>query len=113
MQIFDRALSTAEIAGVYNASIKGLCFDAPQALSAVSRKTHGSVGDFDIPLPLTGAPGVECRAGDQKIVVTFNNVVTDGMASVSAGSLMGSPTFSGMTDDDQPDRRAERFSRSR
>ncbi len=40
---------------------------------------------------------MECRSGDQKIVVTFNNVVTAGIASVSAGSVMGSPTFSGKT----------------
>ena len=95
VQIFDRALNSGEIASVYNSSIKGLCFDAPQAVSAVSRKTHGGVGDFDIPLPLTGTPGLECRNGDQKIVVTFNNVVTDGTAMVSAGSVIGSPTFSG------------------
>ncbi|MGI9172853.1 MAG: TIGR02597 family protein, partial [Chthoniobacterales bacterium] len=32
-----------------------------QAVSAVSRKTHGSAGDFDLPLPLSGVSGVECR----------------------------------------------------
>ncbi len=99
VQIFNRALSGAEIASVYNASIKGLCFDAPAALSAVSRKTHTGVGDFDVPLPLTGTPGVECRTGgangDHTVVVTFNNVVTAGSASVSAGNVIGSPTFSG------------------
>ncbi len=99
VQIFNRALTGAEITSVYNASIKGLCFDAPAALSAVSRKTHTGVGDFDVPLPLTGTAGVECRTGgangDYKIVVTFNNVVTAGSASVSAGSVLGSPTFSG------------------
>ena len=35
---------------------------APVAQSAVSRKTHGAAGDFDVPLPLTGNVGVECRS---------------------------------------------------
>jgi hypothetical protein len=46
---------------------------------AVSRKTHASAGAFDIPLPLTGTPGIECRTGgangDFTIVVTFANPV--------------------------------------
>jgi hypothetical protein len=36
----------------------------PVALDAVvSRKTHGSAGTFDVDLPLTGTPGIECRSG--------------------------------------------------
>nr|MBA2432777.1 S8 family serine peptidase [Chthoniobacterales bacterium] len=70
---------------------------APLALTeAVSRKTHGSAGDFDIPLP-----GVECRSsgGNHSIVVSFNNPVVSGSASVASGtgSVAGSPTFSGNT----------------
>jgi len=46
---------------------------------AVSRKTHGSAGSFDIDLPLTGTPGIECRTGDvtndYTMVVTFSNNV--------------------------------------
>ena len=30
--------------------------------SAVSRKTHGALGDFDVNLPLRLATGVECRS---------------------------------------------------
>jgi hypothetical protein len=44
--------------------------------SIVARKGHGSAGAFDIDLPLTGSPGVECRTSgrplnDYTIVVTF------------------------------------------
>lgn len=56
----------------------------PTVNSAVSRKTHGAAGTFDIPLPLTGTPGIECRTGgatnDYTMVVTFTgNVTVTGM----------------------------------
>ncbi len=48
--------------------------------SAVSRKTHGGAGNFDIALPLTGTDGVECRStggtNDYTMVVTFSGNVT-------------------------------------
>ena len=73
--------------------------DPLQILSAVSRMTHGSAGDFDVDLPLTGEPGVECRNGDgnHTLVVTFSNAVVSGDASVTEGigSVAGSPTFTG------------------
>src|SRR5256885_1670930 len=44
-------------------------------IGAVSRKTHGAAGDFDIDLPLSGPEGIECRSGgpngNHTIVVTF------------------------------------------
>ena len=76
---------------------------ALQLTSAVSRKTHGSAGTFDIPLPLSGNPGVECRTGgatdDYTLVFTFTNNVTSGNASVTGGigSVSGTPVFSGNT----------------
>jgi hypothetical protein len=74
---------------------------AMQLVSAVSRKTHGSEGDFDIPLPLTGEPGVECRSsnGNHTIVVSFSNAPVSGDAAVSSGTatVAGTPTFSGNT----------------
>jgi hypothetical protein len=77
---------------------------APAALqlaTAVSRKTHGAAGTFDVPLPVTGAPGVECRSssGAHTLVFTFNNNVVSGNASVTtgAGSVSGSPTFASNT----------------
>ena len=47
---------------------------------AVSRKTHGAAGTFDIAMPLTGPSGVECRTtggtNDYILVVTFSGNVT-------------------------------------
>jgi N-acetylneuraminic acid mutarotase len=52
----------------------------PTLQSAVSRKTHGNAGDFDINLPLTGTPGIECRTGgatdDYTMIVTFGGNIT-------------------------------------
>ena len=63
---------------------------APAALSAVSRKTHGGAGTFDVPLPLTGSAGIECRSGSgpnsdgHQIIVTFATPVTDSGVTVSS-----------------------------
>ena len=67
-----------------------LILNAPSAVSAVSRKTHGDVGDFDIDLPFAGPVGIESRSGgatgDYEIVVTFASPVTVGSAAVTAGT---------------------------
>ena len=80
------------------------CQSAPAVTSAVSGKTHGGAGDFNVSLPLTGTPGIECRNGqgagtDHKMVVTFVNPVTVSSASVTSGtgSVSGSPVISGNT----------------
>jgi uncharacterized repeat protein (TIGR03803 family) len=61
-----------------------------QLVSAVSRKTHRSAGTFDIDLPQTGTPGIECRSGgangDYQLVVTFALPVTFTSATVSSGT---------------------------
>ena len=77
--------------------------NALQVVTAVSRKMHGGAGSYDIDLPLSGEPGVECRSGgqnaDHTIVVTFSNDVVSGNASVTAGtgSVSGSPAFNSNT----------------
>ncbi len=64
----------------------------PVQLSAVgSRKVHGSAGTFDVDLPLTGSPGIECRSGgvsgDYTIIFRFANPLsTVGGASVTSGT---------------------------
>jgi autotransporter-associated beta strand protein len=75
--------------------------NALQLTSAVSRKTHGSAGTFDINLPLTGPAGVECRSsgGNHTLVFTFSNNLLTGNASLTTGTgtVSGSPTFAGKT----------------
>ena len=90
--------------GVYNGATHAYAMvPALQLGSAVSRKTHGGAGTFDIPLPLSGNPGVECRTGgatdDYTLVFTFTNNVTSGNATVTGGigSVFGPPIFSGNT----------------
>jgi hypothetical protein len=56
-----------------------------------ARKFHVAPTFFDIPLPLTGNPGIECRSGgvdgDQTMVFTFVNPLTSvGGASVTSGA---------------------------
>jgi hypothetical protein len=75
---------------------------APTA--AVSRKTHVSAGAFDVPLPLTGAAGVECRRGGgaasdaHQLVLTFPVAVTISGASVTSGTgSVSSASASGNT----------------
>src|SRR4029077_20429367 len=47
-------------------------------------------GTFDVPLPLTGNVGVECRSGgatnDYQMIINFANSVTVGTASVTSGT---------------------------
>ena len=71
-----------------------------EPVSAVSRKTHGSAGDFDIDLPLTGQPGIEDRtgatSGNHTVIVTFAFPVTVSNVSVTPG--MGGAASIAQTD---------------
>jgi N-acetylneuraminic acid mutarotase len=62
----------------------------PMAQSAFSQKTHGAAGTFDVPLPLTGNVGIECRSGgatsDYQMIINFATTVTVGSASVTSGT---------------------------
>ena len=66
-----------------------------QLVSTSSRKVHGNAGPFDIPLPQTGARGVECRSGgangDYTVVFTFANPVTT-CGTSSAGTVHAGAT---------------------
>jgi hypothetical protein len=73
-------------------------------VSAVSRKTHGLAGTFDVDLPLIGTPGIECRTGgingNHTVVVTFSLPVTIGGSATpppSAATVSGTGTVSSIT----------------
>jgi CSLREA domain-containing protein len=63
-----------------------------QLLSVASRKVHGSAGlFFDINLPATGNPGIECRTGgaggDYTLIFTFaNTLMSVGGVSLTSGT---------------------------
>ncbi len=63
---------------------------APAISAVVSRKMHGGANTFDIALPLTGNPGIECRSGGagnaHQIVLTFVGPVTYQTASITSGT---------------------------
>jgi hypothetical protein len=66
----------------------------PIVQSVVSRKTHGNAGNWGVNLPLSGAPGIECRSGgatnDYTIVVTFlANVSVNGSTQAAVTSGIG------------------------
>ena len=75
----------------------------PIAQSAVSRKTQGSAGSFDVDLPLSGTAGIECRSGgatsDYTIVVTFlANVSVNGNPQAAVTSGIGAIGSGGVSD---------------
>jgi hypothetical protein len=71
----------------------------PVLQGAVSRKTHGTAGDFDIDLPLAGT-GIECRIdGPTKVIMTFDQPVSkaaDFAVLLSSGTV-GETTCVGNT----------------
>jgi hypothetical protein len=73
LEVFKRHSDTVSDTETYALAFN---FAPVQLISAVSRKAHGSGGpSFDIPLPITDAPGVECRAAgpnnSYQIVLSF------------------------------------------
>ena len=75
------------------------CNAAPITVS--SRKIHGNEGPFDVNLPLTGTPGIECRRdgepGDHDIVFTFGAPVTFASATCDGSPATTSTTGNEVT----------------
>jgi ligand-binding sensor domain-containing protein len=92
-------------ASAYGEGVVQIMLGTPplQMMSAVSRKTHGSGGNFDVELPLSWQAGVESRSGGgtgaHAIVFTLSNNIATASASVTAGSasVSGAPVISGNT----------------
>jgi hypothetical protein len=61
---------------------------SPMLVSAASRKTHAGV-PFDIGLPLTGSPGVECRSGGASGIYTMIFKFALPISSVGGASVSG------------------------
>jgi hypothetical protein len=68
-----------------------------ELISVVSRKTHGSAGVFDLDLPLTGSPAIECRSGgvngEHTLVFSFLNTL-NAVGGVTATATTSSGTQS-------------------
>jgi hypothetical protein len=88
--------------GTDDAFIAKIVEPPPVVLTGVaSRKIHGSAGSFDLDLPLTGTPGIECRSGgpngDHTLVFTFLNTLSTvtgitATATTSSGTQTLTPT---------------------
>jgi hypothetical protein len=97
---YTARLSVTDVNGNVSTNAAQIVIDVtggtPELGGAVSRKSHGAAGTFDIPLPLTGSHGLECRtgptAGAHNIIVAFQNNLT-AVASLSATAT----TTGGMT----------------
>lgn len=86
------AVGNIYIADFVNARVRQIIGPIPvQLVGVASRKLHGGAGSFDIDLPVTGGPGIECRTGgasaDYTVVFKFANTLTTvGGASVTGNS---------------------------
>ncbi len=87
----------AVLEGGYVAQVSPSANVPLQIVSAVSRRTHGGAGAFDINLPLSGLAGVECRApgsgGAYQVVVTFSTPVSANSVSVTSSNGQAGATL--------------------
>ena len=103
VKVYDPTVGTTALQNLSNVSSVPLTLsDHPVIIEipsltptgAVSRKTHGDAGDFDIPInvapgttPVPGPVPVECRIGDTlELVVTFDRGLTAATATVGEGT---------------------------
>ncbi len=108
-KVFDYRYAATNCDTAHNSTpihLEQVVFSTIVPPAVVARKSHGAAGMFDIPLPLTGSVGVECRSGgasgEHQIVATFATPVTVTGATVTPGSngaasVSGAPMVSGRT----------------
>ena len=96
-----KAVGWSESGGNVQTLIEQYSLSVPPLTGVVSELVHGSAGPFDINLPLSGPPGIECRssnsrgAGNYTLIFTFlnplisvsNASVTSGTGSVSSSNI--------------------------
>ena len=93
--LYDQMPDSLAFAGSYTLSTTNTC----SAPGFVSRKTHGSAGEFDVVLPATGNAGIECRSGGANGLYTLvysldKNVAVPGTAVKAQGTaVVGMPTI--------------------
>jgi hypothetical protein len=99
--VVQEANASQPAGSTYNVQVAGLVGSSagagtcPPPPTAVSRKTHGGTGTFDIPMPLTGPTGVEDRTGNggapgnHTIVLTYATPPTGATATVAARNPSG------------------------
>jgi hypothetical protein len=77
-----------------HSNVQDIIVNGPKLLSVASSKVHGSVGTFNVDMPLIGTRGVECRsaghlpggaADDYQLVFTFEN----NLSSVASATVSG------------------------
>jgi hypothetical protein len=90
-QVLAKDLYTPVWDDVQAGPVSCASFSVPPPTGAVSRKTHGSAGTFDINLPLSGNVGIECRTGgtptgNHTIVVTFPTAISAVASATCAGN---------------------------
>ena len=87
--LYDVKLVVTDSRGKVSSNTAHQLIEVTIPLQVVSRMVHGSAGPFDLNLPLTGTPAVECRSGGAsgnfQMVFTFANPLTS----------VGGATFSG------------------
>ena len=105
-KIFHYHYPTSNCTTAFNSlpiHLENLMFTTMTPPAVVSRKMQGASA-FDIPLPLAGTPGVECRSGgamqNYQVVFTFASPVTVTDVTVTPGdtstaSVAGPPAVSG------------------
>lgn len=74
-------------------------------VSVVSRLSHGSGGTFDIPLPLSGKPGVEGRTGNggsYTIILAFPETVTFTDVAITTAGVGYTGSIAGTSDGSTP-----------
>jgi autotransporter-associated beta strand protein len=96
----------ARMPGLYGSATSGAPNQLPQFTGTgkilVTMLAASRAGGFDVALPLSGAPGIECRSGGvnnvYQVVAAFVNPVTFNSASVTSGTgMVTSATGSGTT----------------